>query len=183
MAQNRGGERVARKKKTGFDAEAAKKMTASEVRAYLDDREAKFAEEYLKDLNGTQAAIRAGYKPGKDNASAAVQASRLLHDERVRAYRSALIRESVDDECLSRESVVLKIIEIYRRCMAAVPVMEWDSNAKTWKESGTWQFNARGAMKALEMLSKLLGFEAPVKIETVGGIEKLLAELDGGKTY
>ena len=174
---------MARTKKTGFGAEAAEKMTASDVRAYLDDREAKFAEEYLKDLNGTQAAIRAGYKPGKDNASAAVQASRLMHDERVRAYRGALIRESVDDEVLSRESVVLKILEIYRRCMAAVPVMEWDGNAKAWKESGTWQFNARGAMKALEMLSKLLGFEAPVKIETVGGIEKLLAELDGGKTY
>ena len=174
---------MARKKKTDFDAKEAEKMTASEVRIYLDDREAKFAEEYMKDLCGTQAAIRAGYKPGRENASAAVQASRLLHDERVRAYRSALIRESVDDEVLSRENLVLKLIEIYRRCMAAVPVMAWDSDAKEWVESGTWQFNATGAMKALGMLSKLLGFDAPVKIETVGGIESLLSQLGGGKTY
>lgn len=174
---------MARKKKTDFPAASAGKMTACEVRAYLDDREAKFAEEYLVDLNGTQAAIRAGYKAGKDNASAAVQASRLLHDERVRAYRSAMIRESVDDMCLSRESLVMKLMEIYQRCMAAEPVMTWDSSAREWVESGVWQFNAKGAMKALEMLSKLLGFDAPVKIETVGGIESLLAQIGGGKTY
>ncbi len=40
----------------------------------LNDRQARFAEEFLVDLNGTQAAIRAGYAPG----SAKVAAARLL---------------------------------------------------------------------------------------------------------
>lgn len=174
---------MARKKKSEFHAIEAEKLTAAEIRAYLDDREIRFAEEYLVDLNGTQAAIRAGYKAGTNNASAAVQASRLLHDARVRAYRSALIRESVDDMCLSRESLVLKLMEIYRRCMAAEPVMVWDSAEKAWKESGVWQFDAKGAMKALEQLGKLMGFEAPLKIDADGGLEKLLRDLGGGREY
>lgn len=40
----------------------------------LTDRQARFVEEYLVDLNGTQAAIRAGYSPRTANE----QASRLL---------------------------------------------------------------------------------------------------------
>lgn len=41
-----------------------------------------FAEEYLLDLNGTQAAIRAGYSPKTANQ----QASRLLANANIRAY-------------------------------------------------------------------------------------------------
>ena len=52
-----------------------------------------FVREYLKDLNGTQAAIRAGYSA----ASADVSASRLLATDRIRAA----IRE-LRDELLSR---------------------------------------------------------------------------------
>lgn len=43
-----------------------------------------FAKEYLVDLNGTQAAIRAGYAP----ASAEVQASRLLSNANIQNFIS-----------------------------------------------------------------------------------------------
>ncbi|QMV32493.1 terminase small subunit [Ralstonia phage Claudette] len=46
--------------------------------APLSPRQERFVEEYLKDSNATQAAIRAGYSPGKDNKAAQVQANRLL---------------------------------------------------------------------------------------------------------
>jgi phage terminase small subunit len=42
--------------------------------AEFTPKQLRFVEEYLKDLNGTQAAIRAGYSA----RTAAVQASRLL---------------------------------------------------------------------------------------------------------
>lgn len=175
---------MARKKKQDFDAAAAERMTAAEIAAYMDERERRFAEEYLVDLNGTQAAIRAGYKAGRNNASAAVTASRLLRDERVQLYRSALIRESVEDMDISRDALVLKLLEIYRRCMAAEPVMQWDSGTKEWRESGVWNFDAKGAMKALEQLSKLLGFDAPMRIDAGGeGLEALLGELRREKSY
>lgn len=48
----------------------------------LRDKQRTFAEEYLIDLNGTQAAIRAGYSPKTANQ----QASRLLANANIRAY-------------------------------------------------------------------------------------------------
>lgn len=175
---------MAKKNKSEFDFEKSYRMSSADIRKYMDDRECRFAEEYLKDMNGTQAAIRAGYKAGKDNASASVQASRLMRDERVRAYRSALIRESVEDLDVTRETVVLQLMEIFRRCMSAVPVLEYDKDSKEWKESGVWQFNAKGAAKALEQLSKLLGFDAPTVHEINGnGIEDLLKSIEGGRIY
>ena len=174
---------MARKKKLDFDAEEARLWPSARIGEYMDERERRFAEEYLVDLNGTQAAIRAGYKPGKNNASAAVTACRLLRDARVRLYRAALVRESVEDMDISRESLVLKLLEIYQRCMAAIPVLEWDGEAKEWKESGVWRFDARGASKALEQLSRLLGLDAPVKLNASDGLEQLLASVGGGRKY
>lgn len=172
------------KSKKGFPAEKALQMTARQIGAYLNDREKKFAAEYLRDLNQTQAAIRAGYSVGKDNASAAATASRLMREPCVRAYRAALIRESVEDMDVSRESVVLKLLEIYQRCMAAVPVLEWNSDTQSWEKSGEWRFDARGAAKALEQLTKLLGLDAPVKLDAGGdGLETLLGALQGEKIY
>ena len=97
---------------------------------------------------------------------------------------AALIRESVEDMDVSRESVVLKLLEIYQRCMAAVPVLEWNSDTQSWEESGGWRFDARGAAKALEQLTKLLGLDAPVKLDAGGdGLEALLGALQGEKIY
>lgn len=175
---------MAKRKKEEFDAEQAVTMTAAEIARYLDDREAQFTREYLKDMNGTQAAIRAGYKPGVNNSSAAVQASRLLRDPRIKAYRAALIRESVEDLAIDRNSVVLKLLEIYQRCMSAIPVLEWDAGAQEWVESGEWRFDARGAAKALEQLTKLLGLDEPQKHSiTANGIEQIIRELGGGRVY
>lgn len=53
----------------------------------LDDRRDRFAQEYAKDLNGTEAAIRSGYAPN----SAHVTASRLLSDAKVQASIRALL--------------------------------------------------------------------------------------------
>jgi phage terminase small subunit len=63
-------------------------------RANLNARQERFVVEYLKDGNGTKAAIRAGYA----TSSAAVQAHRLLGNEKVlakvRARRNRILRRS-----------------------------------------------------------------------------------------
>lgn len=176
---------MAKKRKEEFDPERAAKMPASEIAEYMTPREILFVKEYLKTLNGTQAAIQAGYKPGKDNASAAVQASRLLRDPRIRAYRDALLREGVEDMALTSNNVLLQLMEIYQRCMAAVPVMIWDSGKKEWVESGVWKFDAKGATRALEQIAKILGMEAPQKVNlNGGGLEALLEKCaEGGRSY
>ena len=177
--QERGGG-MAKKKKAEFKPEDARLWPSARIAEYMDEREIRFCEEYIVDMNGTQAAIRAGYKPGKNNASAAVQASRLLRDPRVRLYRAALIRESVEDMDISREAVALKLLEIFQRCMAAVPVLVWNSDTKSWENSGEWKFDPKGAAKALEQLTRLLGLDAPVKLNAGDGLEALLAAFNGG---
>ena len=51
-----------------------------------------FVKEYLKDLNGTQAYIRAGYKV-KDENSAAVMANRLLRNVKIQEKIQAAMKE------------------------------------------------------------------------------------------
>ena len=55
----------------------------------MNPKRQRFCEEYAIDLNGAQAATRAGYAPG----SAKVTASRLLTDANVRARVDQLIVE------------------------------------------------------------------------------------------
>ncbi|MES2360018.1 MAG: terminase small subunit [Gemmatimonadota bacterium] len=72
---------------------------ASEELPSLTPRRAAFVQEYLIDLNGAQAAIRAGYAPN----SASVEATRLLADasvaaavERAKAQRFARVNTNAD---------------------------------------------------------------------------------------
>ena len=77
-------------------------MSIEELEKLLTRKERLFVEEYDRDGNGTQAAIRAGYNPGKKNASASVQASKLLRSAKISAYRRAraneLCRQLAGDE-------------------------------------------------------------------------------------
>lgn len=175
---------MAKKRKEEFDTERAAELTSAEIAEYMTPREILFVKEYLKTLNGTQAAIQAKYKAGENNASAAVQASRLLRDPRIRAYRDALLREGVEDMALTSNNVLLQLMEIYQRCMAAVPVMKWDEQERKWVESGVWKFDAKGATRALEQIAKIMGMEAPKKVNLNGGwIEALLEKYAGGGRY
>lgn len=59
----------------------------------LTDKERRFVEEYLVDLNGTEAAIRAGYTQ-KNRASASVMACRLLAKPTLRLAVTALFEKA-----------------------------------------------------------------------------------------
>ncbi len=168
---------MAKRSKQAFDAEKAETMSSAEIAVFLDERARRFCVEYNLDGNGTQAAIRAGYKPGRGNSSAAHRAAVLLRDPRVRAYRMALIRESVEDLALSKEAVILRLMEIVQRCMTAEPVLKYDETVKDWVESGEWQFDSRGATRALQQLSKMLGYDAPALQKGEGG--ELVVRLQG----
>ena len=173
---------ASRKDKKTFPAEKAGTMSSAEIGQWLDDRERKFHREYLRCMNGTEAAISAGYSAGKNNASAAVTASRLLRCPVGQAYRQAIFRESVEDITISRESVCLKLFEIFQRCMAVVPVMEYNSESRQYEETGFFQFDAKGATKALAQICTLMGFNAPKKLDVGGdGIEAFLRGVAGGR--
>lgn len=145
----------------------------------LTTLEAAFCREYVLDHNGTRAAIRAGYAPGKDNANAAARASRLLKKQavldQIAQQESAVAREFV----LTRDGLINRYREIYERCMEARPVMVWDSGKHAYVESGIWQFDARGAMKALNSIGTMAGLgREPAEDDRQDGYEALVEALE-----
>ena len=129
----------------------------------LNERQKRFVLEYLRNGgNGTEAAIAAGYSP----RSAAVQASRLLNDDKVAEYRRACARQIYKNLGLSPEKIGLDLYEIFKRCMAAEPHMTWNYETHQLEPDGTFVFDAKGATRALELLGKMEGiFRERVEIE------------------
>jgi phage terminase small subunit len=99
----------------------------------IDDRRARFAQEYPKDLNGTEAAIRAGYAP----KSAHVTASRLLSDAKVRGEIDALLLRVAQKSEITVERTLKEIARIaygdirklYREDGSFKPIHEMDDDA------------------------------------------------------
>lgn len=146
--------------------------------ATLTALEKAFAREYVLDHNGTRAAIRAGYAPGKDNANAAARASRLLKKQAVLDEIAKHEAEAAKEFVLTRDGVINRYREIYERCMDAKPVMAWDSIQHKYVPTGVWQFDARGAMKALGSIAVMAGLGKPEKPDSDDGYESLLAALE-----
>lgn len=78
------------------------------------DRRKRFVLEYLKDMNGTQAAIRAGYSKRTANE----QASRLLAKVSVRAEVDRQIEKQAERLHLTADEIISGIAMIARRCEA-----------------------------------------------------------------
>jgi phage terminase small subunit len=69
-----------------------------------------FADEYLKDGNGTQAVIRAGYS----DKGAAVTANRLLRNPKIQAYIAKAREEASKNAGVSRELVLKELLLLAR---------------------------------------------------------------------
>jgi phage terminase small subunit len=114
----------------------------------VNDRYKKFVDEYLKDLNGTQAAIRTGYSAKTAN----VQASRLLTNANIKAAIAAAQAKRAEAAQIDQQWVLTRLIEVAERCMQA--------NQPTGRDGeplGEWKFEHSGANKALELIGKHLG--------------------------
>ncbi len=127
--------------------------------AKLTPKQARFVEEYLIDLNATQAAIRAGYS----ERSARTTASRLLtNDDISRAIEEAQQSRSERTE-ITADWVLGNLRDVAIRCQQKEPVMIFDRaeremvQATTPDGEGVWQFDSSGANRALELIGKHLG--------------------------
>lgn len=118
----------------------------------LGEKQKRFVREWLVDMNGTRAAVRAGYS----EKSAANTASRLMKDPDVQAYRNELLKTEFEALGVTRHSLAVEVWRVYERCSAVKPVMQWDSDLKAYVESGQWQFDAKGCLKALGMLHDMI---------------------------
>jgi len=127
----------------------------------LTPKQEKFVEEYLVDLNATQAAIRAGYHP-KMAAQLVAKPSIQKAVEDAKKAQAKRVRITADD-------VLRDLIEIKDRCMQAVPVRNKDG-----EETGLYVFDAKAANQSLALIGKHLGmFVDKVDMKVSGGAAAL----------
>ena len=78
----------------------------------LNRKTQRFVAEYLKDLNGTQAAIRAGYAPSAARARASKMLSNVVVAEAIREAQTEILRSSqVTVERIVRELALIAFFD------------------------------------------------------------------------
>ena len=119
--------------------------------AGLTAKQTAFCEEYLIDLNATQAAIRAGYSEKAAQAIGAENLTKpLIADFICKAKAERSEKTKIDAAW-----VLTKAVALHNRCMEAEAVTDRDGN-----EVGTFKFHAQGAAKSLELIGKHVGVRA-----------------------
>jgi phage terminase small subunit len=122
--------------------------------AGLTPKQQRFVDEYLIDLNATQAAIRAGYTA----RNADVTGPRLLGNVGVAAAIARGQQKGAAKAEGGREYVLANLTEVVERCMERAPVMVREGRKVVQKTDDdgnhVWQFDARGAIGALGLLGK-----------------------------
>ena len=141
----------------------------------LTDKQRRFVEEYLVDLNATQAAIRAGYS----ERTAEAQGSRLLRNVKVAEAIRAAQAERSETVGITQQYVLDNLREIVERCMQRAPVMVRRGRefVQLIDEEGrhVWRFDAKGATAALALLGKHLGMFTE-QVQHSGRIEVVIRD-------
>ena len=150
------------------------------MNAKLTPKQQRFIDEYLIDLNATQAAIRAGYSP---RTARAIACENLAKPDIQEAIAKAKIERSEATK-IDAEWVLKQAVELFERCMQHVrpaknpktgkPLIDDDGNA-------LYVFNTGGAARALELVGKHVDIGAfRDRLEVSGGIS-LVERLQAGR--
>ncbi len=143
-------------------------MSENSAEIKLTKKQEMFCREYVKDHNGTQAAIRAGYSP----ESARQQAHRMLTKDYIRSRVHAIQIEECEKKSINEQSVLLGLQENYERCMQLKPAKVWDSEKHEYVETGQYVYNAKGAIAALTKMGEYLGmFKQNVNTNVSGSLD------------
>lgn len=114
----------------------------------LNQKQIRFVDEYLIDLNATQAAIRCGYS----EKTAAQQASRLLANPAIQEAISKKQKRIEQKAQVTHEWVINNLKKVFERCMQEEAVTDKDGNFE-----GVFKFEHTGANRALELIGKHIG--------------------------
>ena len=76
----------------------------------LSDKQKSFCHEYLKDMNATQAYIRAGY----EEKGARANSARLIANDSIQEYLAGLVQDKFDKANVTTEEIIQGIADIAR---------------------------------------------------------------------
>jgi len=142
-------------------------------RSQLTAKQEAFCEEYMVDLNGAQAAIRAGYSEN----SAKEIGSENLTKPNVQQRIAELKAERSERTEISADYVLSSLKEVADRCMKAEAITSRTDGEEV--ETGEYRFEHAGANKALELLGKHLKlFTDKVDHSGTIGLESILGDIE-----
>jgi phage terminase small subunit len=119
----------------------------------LNPKQQRFVDEYLVDLNATQAAIRAGYSR---NSARQIGDENLSKPDIAAAVAMAKKERSERTE-IDADWVLQQAVEVHRRCMQEVKPVRNPKTGKQLSDDGgnaLFTFNAAAASRALELIGK-----------------------------
>lgn len=162
-------------------------MYAGGVMSKLNDKQETFCQEYVIDINATQAAIRAGYSEKTANRIASQLLSKLDIQERI----AELKQERSQRTQIDADWVLMAAKKIYDRCMQEEPILDREGNPVVVTDGNgelvaAYRFDSSGANKALDTIGKhvnVQAFNEKVTSEVTHKVDKSLADrlLGGSK--
>ena len=138
----------------------------------MTDRQKRFVDEYLIDLNATQAAIRAGYSPKtarsisnelltKPDIQACIDKKQAVIARRTGINQDRVVRElakiafvNITDVCTSNGRIKEDATDDDLSCIESIKVKRADSDTGSSEER---EVKLASKLKALELLGKHLG--------------------------
>ena len=133
-------------------------MSKTTKKKELTPKQKRFVEEYLVDLNATQAAIRAGYSAKTAQAIGAENLTKpLIQEEIEKATAKRSERAQID-----QDYVIQVIRATIERCAQAEPVLDAFGNpvkieTPTGDLAAAFRFKEMAVLKGAELLGKHLG--------------------------
>lgn len=135
------------------------------------DKQVAFIQEYLIDLNATQAAIRAGYS--KDTAGQ-IGYENLKKPEISQAIAAALA-ERAERTQITQDYVLATVVETIERCKQAVPVLDRKGEPVMVETAAgelapAYTFNASAILQGAKLLGDHLGtFKQSIELSGPNG--------------
>ncbi len=155
-------------------------MARATTNSTLTAKQQRFVEEYLIDLNATQAACRAGYS----RSSARQIGPENLSKPVIAAAIAAAKRERSEATQIDAAWVLNQAVELHRRCMQEVrPALHPKTRTQMKDDDGNllFTFNAAAANRALELIGKHVGINAFRENVQVNAEMSLVERLHAGR--
>lgn len=150
----------------GHTSGASQAQNAPETANFRDLTvlETRFVQEYMVDLNGSAAVVRAGSKSRHPNKLAAQMKAR----PQVRQAIETAMAERARQTGITAEWVLNNLKEVAERCLQAAPVLKRGIHQEEGGQ-GLWSFDASGAIRSLELIGKHKGMFKDQVDHTVKG--------------
>lgn len=162
----------------------------------MTKKQKRFIEEYLIDLNATQAAIRAGYSPKTANEQGAQNLVKLsIQKEISKAMAERSRRTGISQDRIIRELARIAFVNPKDVINAEDATLKLDAaeddlaavasvKVKTFGEDGTErEIKMADKIRALELLGKHLGMyqnNLNVTLETSEKLDSIMSQIGGG---